>query len=583
MGGVVSRQPVPVRIFAICGIVNLVFLAGCGSSPNQSLNNQPPPPNASNPTPTITAISPTTSAAGGAAFTLTITGTNFIAASIVNFGGTSPATTFVSSTQLTAAIPAAAIASTGAPAVTITNPAPGGGTSNAMNFTITSATNPVPAISFLNPGCAPVLGQAFTLEVIGSNFVGSSVVRWNGSDRPTTVFSRGDLTAQISTTDIAAAGTAAITVLNPAPGGGNSNTAMFTITAGGVSPESIAVDPNGKFAYVANAGCSDAFPGNVSMYTINSTTGALASIGSPVAADFGPHSVTVDPFGKFAYVANDGALEVTCGSVSMYTINATTGTLTSTGTVGAPGAPPPSPGSCAPFSVAVDPSGKFAYVANEGGFAPTGISMFTINATTGTLTSTGTVTAGGRAVSVAVDPMGKFAYVTNSSNSSPGESNSVSMYSMNATTGALTSIGTIAAGTDPASVAVDPTGKFAYVTNSSSNDVSMYAINATTGALTSIGTIAAGTGPASVAIDPTGKFAYVTNSGSNDVSMYTINTTTGALKLMGTIPAGSTPTSIAIDPSGKFAYVANSGSNNISMYAVNGTTGALTLIGTVGT
>ena len=79
------------------------------------------------------------------------------------------------------------------------------------------------------------------------------------------------------------------------------------------------------------------------------------------------------------------------------------------------------------------------------------------------------------------------------------------------TTGALTSIGMIDAGTGPASVAVDPAGKFAYVTNSDSNDVSMYTIDATTGALASIGTIAAGTGPVSVAVDPAGKFAYVTN------------------------------------------------------------------------
>ena len=88
-------------------------------------------------------------------------------------------------------------------------------------------------------------------------------------------------------------------------------------------------------------------------------------------------------------------------------------------------------------------------------------------------------------------------------------------------------------------MAVDPAGKFAYVTNSSSNDVSMYTINATTGALTSIGTIAAGTDPVSVAVDPSGKFAYVANSSSNDVSMYTINATTGALTPIGTIAAGA--------------------------------------------
>jgi YVTN family beta-propeller protein len=72
-------------------------------------------------------------------------------------------------------------------------------------------------------------------------------------------------------------------------------------------------------------------------------------------------------------------------------------------------------------------------------------------------------------------------------------------------------------------------------TNSGSNDVSMYTINATTGALTSIGTIAAGSTPTSIAIHPSGKFAYVTNSASNDVSIYSIDAATGALTLIGTI------------------------------------------------
>jgi DNA-binding beta-propeller fold protein YncE len=110
----------------------------------------------------------------------------------------------------------------------------------------------------------------------------------------------------------------------------------------------------------------------------------------------------------------------------------------------------------------------------------------------------------------------------------------------------------------------------------------MYTIDATTGALTSMGTIAAGTGPVSLAVDPVGKFAYVANSGSNDVSMYSINSTTESLTLMGMIAAGLSPTSIAIHPSGKFAYVANSGSNDVSMYSI-GSTGTLTLMATIGT
>jgi YVTN family beta-propeller protein len=562
----------------LLGIVSLVFLAGCGGGTSQSLDSQPPAP-----IPTITTISPNSAVAGGAAFTLTITGTNFVASSMVNFGGSAPAITFVNSTQLTAAIPAASIASTGTPAVTVTNPAPGGGTSKEINFTITSGLNSVPTISLLGPSCAPA-GEPVQLTVVGLNFVASSVVRWNGSDRPTT--SNGSingLIAQISASDVAAAGTAAVTVFNPEPDGGSSNTSTFTITSGAVDPQSIAVDPAGKFAYVASEGCAGGAGGYVSMYTINPTTGALASIGPPVPSnDEFTDSVTVDPFGKFAYVASSGDVwDIDFGSVLTYTINPTTGALTSTtgGTngTGINGIPE--------FfnSVALDPSGKFAYAADGGAFplgsfgGTSSVSMYTINSTTGALTSVGVIAAGTGPDSVAVDPAGKFAYATNFG------SNDVSMYTIDASTGALASIGTIAAGTGPVSIAVDPAGKFAYVTNFGSNDVSMYTIDVTTGALTSVGTIAAGTNPVSVVVDPSGQFAYVPNSSSNDVSMYTINATTGALTPIGTIAAGMSPTSIAVHPSGKFAYVTNSASNEVSMYSIDAATGALTLIGTIGT
>jgi 6-phosphogluconolactonase len=563
----------------LLGIVSLVFLAGCGGGTIQSLDNQPPAP-----IPTITTISPDSAVAGGAAFTLTITGTNFVTGSLVNFGGAAPTTTFVKSTQLTAAIPAAAIASMGMVAVTVTNPAPGGGTSNPVNFTITSGASTVPTISLLGPSCAPA-GEPVQLTVVGNNFVASSVVRWNGSDRPT--ISNGSidgLIAQISASDVAAAGTVAVTVFNPGPGGGSSNTSTFTITAGAVNPQSIAVDPAGKFAYVASEGCDGGAGGYVSMYTVNPTTGGLASVGPPVPSnDEFTDSVTVNPFGKFAYVASSGDVwDIDFGSVLTYTINPTTGALTSTGVTGGTGVT----GTPEFFnSVALVPSGKFAYAA-DGGACPecggsfgssSSVSMYAVNGTTGILTSIGIIAAGTGPDSVAVDPVGKFAYVTNFG------SNDVSMYTIDATTGALTSIGTIAAGTVPILVSVDPAGKFAYVTNYGSNDVSMYTINVTTGVLTSIGTIDTGTAPVSMAVDPAGKFAYVVNLNSNDVSMYTINATTGALTPIGTIAAGMSPTSIAIHPSGKFAYVTNSTSNDVFMYSIDAATGALTLIGTIGT
>jgi 6-phosphogluconolactonase (cycloisomerase 2 family) len=402
-------------------------------------------------------------------------------------------------------------------------------------------------------------------------------VRWNGKDLPTTA--NGGLLAQIPAYDIATTGTAAVTVFNPAPGGGESNPATFNIAAGGVGPTSLAIDPTGKFAYVANEGCPDAFDGSVSMYTINPTDGTFTSAGPSVTTgDFGADSVAVDPSGKFVYVANWGEGN-TAGSVSMYTLNPTEGTLTSTGMIIAPCAPPPSPGSCAPWSLATHPSGKFVYVANEGGFTPTSVSMYAINDGTGVLTLIGTVGTDGRATAVAVDPSGKFAYVADGYQNTDGSKGvNVSMYSINAATGVLTSIGKIAAGMSPCSIVIHPSGKFVYVTNCGSNDISMYTIDTTTGNLTLFGTLAAA---GLSAIHPSGKFAYVVSSGG--LSIYTIDTTMGALTFAGTAGVGSSPGSITIHPSGQFAYGTNYGTNDISMYSIDGATGALTLIGTIGT
>ena len=233
----------------------------------------------------------------------------------------------------------------------------------------------------------------------------------------------------------------------------------------------------------------------------------------------------------------------------------------------------------------VDPSGKFAYVANLEGcsFLQSGdVSTYAIDAATGILSSTGTIGAGVCPWSVAVDPSSKFAYVANRGDCDSGGLGSVSTYRIDAATGTLNSTGTIGAGTCPVSVAVDPSGRFVYVANEFSN-VSRYTVDPGTGALTSTGTTTAGYVTESVVVHPSGKFVYVANSGSNNVSMYTINAATGALTSIGTVPAEMSPWSIAIDPSGTFAYVANFASNSISIYNIDAATGVLTSIGRIGT
>ncbi len=100
--------------------------------------------------PVITALSPASAIAGGAPFTLTVTGSNFDPAAQVQFNGSSRTTTFISSTQLQAAITSGDIASVGANSVTVVNPVASGGTSAAFTFfTGTAQVNGV-SIAVLN-------------------------------------------------------------------------------------------------------------------------------------------------------------------------------------------------------------------------------------------------------------------------------------------------------------------------------------------------------------------------------------------------------------------------------------------------
>jgi sugar lactone lactonase YvrE len=175
---------------------------------------------------TLVSISPNTAIAGRAPLTLTVDGTGFDAGAVVRWNGVPLSTTLISSIQLTAQIDADDITSAGVVSVTVSNPPPDSQMSSALSFTI---NNPAPILNGLSHANALAGSPGFTLTVTGTNFVNGSVVRWNGADRPTTVVSSTRLTAAISTADLAVAGTATISVHNPAPGGGASNTQTFTI------------------------------------------------------------------------------------------------------------------------------------------------------------------------------------------------------------------------------------------------------------------------------------------------------------------------------------------------------------------
>src|SRR5437588_965580 len=100
----------------------------------------------SNPVPFVNQpLVPTTVVPGSPAFTLTVNGTGFVSGSVVNWNGSPRATTFVSSSQLTAAISAADVAVAGTATVTVSSPSPGGGVSNPVYLGV---TNPFSQITF---------------------------------------------------------------------------------------------------------------------------------------------------------------------------------------------------------------------------------------------------------------------------------------------------------------------------------------------------------------------------------------------------------------------------------------------------
>ena len=106
------------------------------------------------------------------------------------------------------------------------------------------------------------------------------------------------------------------------------------------------MDPNGQYLYVVDNGSND-----VSVYSIDSSTGALTAAGLPIShRAAGPTRVAVDPTDSYLYVAN-----LASNSVSAYAIDSSTGLLTelsnSPFAVGAE-----------PTSLKIDPNGNFLYV-----------------------------------------------------------------------------------------------------------------------------------------------------------------------------------------------------------------------------
>jgi len=169
----------------------------------------------------------------------------------------------------------------------------------------------------------------------------------------------------------------------------------------GQAPNSVAVVPSGRFVYVA-----DVVPGGISAFRVDKFGAVSPLPGAPFASETGTAFVTTDPTGHFLYALSCGenCSGTGSGDIQVFTIDQNTGAL-------APVVGSPFAAGQYPYSLAMNPTGTFAYVANAGSGD---VYTYSVNMQSGVLTQFGSpVAAGTRPLSVAVDPLGLYVFAAN--------------------------------------------------------------------------------------------------------------------------------------------------------------------------
>jgi 6-phosphogluconolactonase len=287
------------------------------------------------------------------------------------------------------------------------------------------------------------------------------------------------------------------------------------------APLGITLDSQGRFAYIADTAASA-----VRIYSVNASTGTLAEIdNSPVGTGGAPHYVAIEPSGRYAYVSVPGTT-----SIVKFAVDANTGRLS---------APVTEAATDDVQDLVITPNGRWLMATSVGGST---VYSYTINASDGELGAEVALDLGGTVAitSIALDLSGRFAYITNTTNGD-GE---LRQFQINAQTGALSPVG-LPFGYDaigvPKGIAVDPKGGFMYSADSSGNGVSMFSINSTTGAPTYRGSTPAGTNPIAITTDYSGDFVRVATA-NGELLTFSVNRDTRNLTLIDTETGGGATT-----------------------------------------
>ena len=208
-------------VFSFCLLLTL--LSGCGGAPIDSSSG-----GGGNAAPlAISSVSPTKVPVGSSAVTIVVTGTGFTTSSVIQLSGVPLQTTYISSTQIQATIPAAQLQTGTVLQLAVAN---GANVIAADSGNDVEVDNPEPTVATLAPSSVLVSSPAGTITVTGTNFVSGITLTVNGSPRSTTYVSATQLTANLTGGDFLSAAPLLLNAVNPQPGGGPSGTIALVVT-----------------------------------------------------------------------------------------------------------------------------------------------------------------------------------------------------------------------------------------------------------------------------------------------------------------------------------------------------------------
>ncbi len=201
-------------VFTAVLLTLLLTLSGCGGD------------RAPNPVPTLSALSTESVLLGSPDLTLSITGAQFVAETVVQFGATPLTPSQVTAGSISVVVPKTLLTTAGVVKVTVSNPTPGGGMSNSLNFTV---GYPVPTITSFVASSTLVNSTGFTLEMDGHGFTAGTRVRFGTDELTPTSFTDSHLVALVPDALLTTARVVSVTTTNPTPLGGTSNALEFSV------------------------------------------------------------------------------------------------------------------------------------------------------------------------------------------------------------------------------------------------------------------------------------------------------------------------------------------------------------------